>query len=304
MSIDPLKTNLTAEEAGQLLIKQTAGKTFSDGPYEYRIAVKSTSIINGLIITVTNDPERIGPDLIKYALTRLEVIIRNYKERNQLEFYVIKIWMDVWGHRINFGDEMLINPDASNPDFTFSTKDAVDDVYKIIDFSEGRHKRQVNEKKLQRYVDHFNSSYSSLHASVKECHFSKDAISIMKVVTGVVPEVNLKCISGLVYSTTIENGDMVTNFNIEVDAVMDIATCEWDKKITNWLSSEEGTDTRANSDLRHELINALSTTCRKAIQPIKDYFLHSLVHVDNINISVKPVSNLEGYNRTLAYSLN
>lgn len=303
MSIDPLKTNLTAEEAGELLVQLTAGKTFSDGPYEYRVAVKNTDIINGLIITVTNLPDHIGPDLIKYVLTRLEVMLRNFKEANQLEFYVIKIWMDMWGHKINFQDEMEISEDL---DFTFDDKDKADRAYKTIDFTEGRRRMKLGRMKLQKYVDHFNKSYSDLHASLNDINNLNTRTSkLIKEITGGVPSVKFECIAEMGFDTTIEDGEYKATFGIKVKGLIDVPTSEWIQKLADYTSGEDELHTsveNSKSELKFEFRKAVSDMIKNALSPIKHYFLHSLVHVNNIDIIINTQEGYRHLDRSYQYT--
>jgi hypothetical protein len=304
MSIDPLKTNLTADEAGELLAQLTAGKTFSDGPYDYRVAVKNTDVINGLIITVTNDPDHIGPDLVKYVLTRLEVMVRNCKEANQLEFYIIKIWMDAWGHRINFQDEMEIDEDI---DFTFADKDKADRVYKTIDFTEGRRRRQVNTKKAQKYIDHFNNSYGERHAYLKEVlHKNDKTYKMAKQILGIEPFMRFTCKATLFSDVTIEDGDMKTDFNIQISGWMDDDTCRWMQKLYEYTVGDDPVNVNANdskSELRHAFRRVIHDMLfEKACAPIKDYFIHSPVHLDKIHISIRPKEGYLTFNSSFTHS--
>ena len=296
MSIDPLKTNLTADEANQLLVQQTNGKTFSDGPYDYRVVVKNTDIINGLIITVINDPDHIGPDLIRYVLRRLEVIVRNFKEKNNMEFYIIKIWMDVWGHTIKFHDEMLIS--ESDPDLTFATKDTADKYYKTIDFTEGRHRRNVTLKKLNRYIDYFNDHHKKFHVSFDDVSslFSKDAkrlfLEVISRATGVgqgTPAITFYAHIGMNYHTTIEDGDLHTEYNVHINGNMDVASSDWVGEFQgvvqgDWLNFPEIKN--ADWNLKQEITNAWKTMIEKALQPTVEYFKHSLVHITELNATI------------------
>lgn len=157
-SVDKMKTNLTAVEAGKLLDQSTRGKVFEDGPYQYRIYVSFAPMAGsqaGMIITVTNTPDAISGDLVSYALTRIGIILRNYKEK--FEVLPSKIWVDSFGHEINFlpligGTPKGVFLDIKNPEDaknmygTFSMKDFVEKNNKILN-------------KFNRFINHFASKY-------------------------------------------------------------------------------------------------------------------------------------------------
>ena len=305
MSIDPLKTNLTADEASQLLAQLTAGKTFSDGTYEYRVVVKNTEIINGLIIMVGNNPDHIGPDLITYVLSRLEVLIRNYKERNEMEFYVIKIWMDSWGHRINFQDEML-KGNNDDPEFTFKTKDTAEKYYKTIDFTEGNRRREINMKKLHKYIDHFNNSYNNLHASATDVlHPNDKTYKMMKQIIGHNPVVKIDAQAYIGFDSTVEDGDVKTTYTVKIRGWMDKATNEWIQKLYAYTLGEDLANTHPNdsrNELKYAFRRAISDICKKACDPTKNYFLHSLVHIDDIFIEIRPQEGYDTFENAYNYS--
>lgn len=164
-SVDKMKTNLTAVEASKLLDQSTRGKIFEDGPYQYRIFVSYAPMAGaqaGMIITVTNTPDAIAGDLIGYALTRISIILRNYKEK--FEVLPSKIWVDSFGHDINFlpliggsakGEFLDIrNADnAKNMFGRFSMKDFVEKNNKVLN-------------KLNKFIDQFASKFPSFELPV------------------------------------------------------------------------------------------------------------------------------------------
>jgi hypothetical protein len=157
-SVDKMKTNLTPQEASKLLDQSTRGKVFEDGPYQYRIFVSFPPMASaqaGMIITVVNTPDSISGDLVGYALTRIGIILRNYKEK--FEVLPSKIWVDSFGHEINFlpliggspkGEFLDIRnaENAKNMFGSFSMKDFVETNNKVLD-------------KFNRFINHFVSKY-------------------------------------------------------------------------------------------------------------------------------------------------
>lgn len=154
-----MKTNLTPQEVGKLLDQSTRGKVFEDGPYQYRIFVAYTPMGHnsaGMIITVTNTPEAISGDLITYALSRVAIILRNFKE--PFEILPSKIWVDSFGHDINFIS--LINKgnakgqfidlrnakEAQNLYGTFSMREFVENNNKVLN-------------KLNKFIERFVSKH-------------------------------------------------------------------------------------------------------------------------------------------------
>lgn len=161
MAIDIFKQNLTEPEAQQLLDQETRGKIFEDGIYQYRIFASFNSNVGlgssvGLIITIMNIPDVIGPDLIKYVLTRISVILRNFKNKD-LKFLVHKIWIDDYGHDINF--EKLINKRSELRFFYLNLIKDVDSVYSTYDFKAQNDRFAKKTKKLETLIDHFNKEY-------------------------------------------------------------------------------------------------------------------------------------------------
>jgi hypothetical protein len=76
---------------------------------------------------------------------------------------------------------------------------------------------------------------------------------------------------------------------------MDVATTEWIEKLYNYTAEEDATNTHPNdsrNELKYAFRRTISDMCKKACQPTEKYFLHSLVHVNNISVEIKP---LEGY---------
>ena len=74
------------------------------------------------------------------------------------------------GDRIRVIIDDYIDPDNTSTSIlvTGKTKDTAEKYYKTIDFTEGNRRRQVNTKKAQKYIDHFNNNYGEQHAYLKE----------------------------------------------------------------------------------------------------------------------------------------
>jgi len=79
-------------------IKQVTGKIFEDGPYEYKIYIKSGDLglgnINSISIFVENTPDHIGADLILYAMGRLIDVAGEELKSSEDEFMINSIYME------------------------------------------------------------------------------------------------------------------------------------------------------------------------------------------------------------------
>lgn len=172
-SIDKMKMNLTPVEANKLLDKSLRGKSFEDGPYQYRMFVSTSSIsggVAGMIITVTNTPDQIAGDLIQYAVARIGIILRNYKE--QFRIIPSKIWVDEFGHNINFfpliGGSMrgeyldIKHPDGiANMFGTYSIKQFVENHSKV-------------KRKFVKFLEHVSERFRTFDLPAVPDEFKKD----------------------------------------------------------------------------------------------------------------------------------
>ena len=288
MSIDPLKLNLSLEEAGELLIQQTKGKIFEDGPYQYRIVVKPTDVINGLILTVTNEPDHIGPDLITYALTRLEVILRNLKEKDQLEFYILKIWMDSYGHGVDFNQHLA--KDDTEAEFTFRDKDTTAQYYKNFDFAEANRRREINRRKLNTLINHFNQNYSEVHLSFDDTKFKHNKLigMIVKRNEGVGSK-DLKgtCVAKPGFYNSIDDVSPFTSFSVDVE----IKLSKKNDLFLKQYDTEMGTESIRNLNGSPEYDGAryfVHKYIEKLAEPIGNYFIHhSPVKLTEVEVTVK-----------------
>jgi predicted RNA-binding protein Jag len=79
-------------------IKQVTGKIFEDGPYEYKIYIKSGDLglgnINSISLFVENTPDHIGVDLIIYAMGRLIDVAGEELKSSEDEFMINSIYME------------------------------------------------------------------------------------------------------------------------------------------------------------------------------------------------------------------
>lgn len=155
-SVDKLKQNLTDIEAHQVLDSSTRGKVFEDGPYRYRIFV-SMSIMDGnssvkeggMIVTLVNTPDRIGGDLITYALKRIRIILRNFKKKVMI--MCSKIWVDEYGHDINF--MTLIGGKQKGEYISVDDADAATQMYTSFSMTEFNETNERVLAKLNKVVN-------------------------------------------------------------------------------------------------------------------------------------------------------
>lgn len=297
MSIDPLKLNLSLEEAGELLIQQTKGKIFEDGPYQYRIVVKPTDVINGLILTVTNEPDHIGPDLITYALTRLEVILRNLKEKDQLEFYILKIWMDSYGHGVDFNQHLAKGD--HDAEFTFRDKDATAQYYKNFDFAEANRRREINRKKLDKLINHFNKHYHEVFLAFDDTEFKHNKLinMVVKRVEGKGSK-DLKgtCVAKPGFYNNIDDVSPFTTYIVDVDITLSKENNVFLKYYDTEMASDNikigKLDTFEYDGARHFIHSYLE----KLSQPIGNYFLHhSPVKLEEVEVTVDAIGLLKTF---------
>lgn len=159
MSTDDFKTNITAAEAAAVLDRETRGKVFEDGHYKYRIFVSfadgmssatNSTLASGVILTILNEPSYIDKDLLDYAITRIKIMLRNYKE--PVKVLVNKIWIDSYGHEINFAN--LTN--ASKTIISFDNVAAGLQGIKRFDLDAFIAGNERKFNKLERYTDYFN----------------------------------------------------------------------------------------------------------------------------------------------------
>ena len=159
MSTDDFKTNITAAEAAAVLDRETRGKVFEDGHYKYRIFVSfadgmssatNSTLASGVILTILNEPSYIDKDLLDYAITRIKIMLRNYKE--PVKVLVNKIWIDSYGHEINFAN--LTN--ASKTIISFDNVAAGLQGIKRFDLDAFIAGNERKFNKLERYTDYLN----------------------------------------------------------------------------------------------------------------------------------------------------
>ena len=165
--------NLSSAEANKLLDKSLRGKTFEDGPYQYRIFVSSSAMRDdsaGMILTVTNTPDSVGGDLIQYAISRIGIILRHYKPG--MRILPTKIWVDEYGHNVNFlpligGDlrgEYLHTGDVKDIHNMFGS-------FSIKNFNENHLKVK---KKMIKFLDHVGDRFSNFDLPAVPAEYMKD----------------------------------------------------------------------------------------------------------------------------------
>jgi hypothetical protein len=79
------------------IIKQIAGKVFNDGPYEYRIYIKSAdlgTVITSISIFIENTPDHVGVDLLIYALGHIIEVGGEELKTIDSEFMINKVIME------------------------------------------------------------------------------------------------------------------------------------------------------------------------------------------------------------------
>lgn len=170
MSTDNFKTNITAAEAGAVLDRETRGKVFEDSHYKYRIFVSFTegkspitnsNLASGVIVTILNEPSYVDRDLLDHVVTRIKIMLRNYRE--PVTILVNKIWIDSYGHDINFSN--LIG--ASKTIIPLDDPESALQEIKKFDLEEFKAGNERKFNKLERYTDYFNKVNEEMTISLE-----------------------------------------------------------------------------------------------------------------------------------------
>ena len=146
-------------------IKQIAGKLFKDGPYEYRIYIKSGDLgvgnINSISLFVENTPDHIGVDLIIYAMGRLIDIAGDELKNSNDEFMINKIIMEEYealGEMLTamkFSTEFGLQSFSQLNDIILRNKD------KKIDLKEINEKIAVRSNKMIKALNYMSTKFQS-----------------------------------------------------------------------------------------------------------------------------------------------
>jgi hypothetical protein len=145
-------------EQEALLDQHTRGKIFEDGPYQYRLYIRSSSFGYGVILTLVNEPDLIDGDLVSFAVERITNILLTKYDMSTIEnlhLYFTKIWIDAFGHEENL---ILSLTSPSVKGFDFKIKDAgasINTLIKAYDLKAFNSIRERKLAKLTKVVDVF-----------------------------------------------------------------------------------------------------------------------------------------------------
>ena len=166
-----MANKLDNTEVDNLLDQHTRGKVFKEGPYEYRIYVKSSTYGYGVILTLLNEPDLIDGSLLFSAVENIKkILIPKYDidSINDIHLYFTKIWIDEFGH-----DENLIlsltSPPVRGIDFKIQhTSEVVNELihaYDLKAFNESRIKKMA---RVQKALDNFSKKAGRIEMDIAD----------------------------------------------------------------------------------------------------------------------------------------
>jgi len=154
------------------IIKQIAGKVFKDGPYEYRIYMKSAdlgTVITSISIFIENTPDQVGVDLIMYALAHLIDVGGEELKTSESEFMINKIIMEEYESLGEMISAMGLSSEFGVQSFEDLNKRVLNNKDKKVDLAEINRKIKTRSAKLQKALEYavrlFEKEYN-LQASV------------------------------------------------------------------------------------------------------------------------------------------
>jgi hypothetical protein len=152
-------------------IKQIAGKLFKDGPYEYRIYIKSGDLgvgnINSISLFVENTPDHIGVDLIIYAMGQLIDIAGDDLKNSQDEFMINKIIMEEYETLGEMLTAMKFTTEFGLQSFTQLNAALLNHKDKKIDLKEINDKINVRANKLKKALDYISKTFVPSKEDIK-----------------------------------------------------------------------------------------------------------------------------------------
>jgi hypothetical protein len=145
------------------IINKIAGKTFKDGQYEYRIYIKTGSLGEGDITSISlfieNTPDQVGMDLALYAL---EHVAEAYgpEELTQSEFMINKILIEDYPA---IGEILSLLLEGRKTELGIQSFASLLNKVKInlnnnIDFAEANRIIAIRKKKFEKVVNYMSNA--------------------------------------------------------------------------------------------------------------------------------------------------
>jgi hypothetical protein len=146
-------------------IKQVTGKIFEDGPYEYKIYIKSGDLglgnINSISIFVENTPDHIGVDLIIYAMGRLIDIAGEELKSSEDEFMINNIYMEKYETLGEMVTAMGFSTELGLQSFSQLNAAILKNRDKKIDLKDINDKITIRANKLTKALSYIANNFTS-----------------------------------------------------------------------------------------------------------------------------------------------
>lgn len=139
------------------IIKQIAGKVFNDGPYEYRIYMKSAdlgTVITSISIFIENTPDYVGIDLLIFAMGHIIDAGGEELKNTESEFMFNKVIMEDYESLGEMLSAMGITSEFGVQSFQNLNKAILSNKDKKIDLSEINAKIQTRLSKIKKALIH------------------------------------------------------------------------------------------------------------------------------------------------------
>lgn len=146
-----------------IIYPSIAGKTFTDGQYEYRIYIKTGSLGEGDITSISlfieNTPDQVGMDLALYALGHVAEAIGK-EDLNKSEFMINKILIEDYPA---IGEILSLLLDGRKTELGIQSFESLLNKIKInlnksIDFAETNRIIAIRKKKFQKVLTYMSEA--------------------------------------------------------------------------------------------------------------------------------------------------
>jgi hypothetical protein len=187
-------------------IKQVTGKIFEDGPYEYKIYIKSGDLglgnINSISIFVENTPDHIGVDLILYAMGRLIDVAGEELKSSEDEFMINSIYLEKYTSLGEMVTSMGFSTELGLQSFSQLNATLLKNRDKKIDLKEIKQKVYTRINKLTKAMGYIANTFTSPIEGIETKVVSHNvAGSLLKSKNTIVPalriDVNIKTDKGI-----------------------------------------------------------------------------------------------------------
>jgi hypothetical protein len=213
-------------EQEALLDQHTRGKIFEDGPYQYRLYIKSSSFGYGVILTLLNEPDLIDGSLLFSAVENIKkILLTKYdiESINNLHLYFTKIWIDAFGHEENL-IVSLTSPPVKGIDFKIehasSVVNELINAYDLKAFNESRNKKMA---RVQKVLDNFSKKAGRMEMDIADFMTYAGMDMTQKVIFGCSPVMytNIKRLRGTGSNAFLSDaGVLDIQINIEVRVIL------------------------------------------------------------------------------------